>query len=134
MPLSFDSTAGLPAAALKVRGERHQLLSENLANSDTPNYKARDMDFQSALREATGGGGGGLGLATTNPAHIQQAGGGEGTTESLYRVPHSPSLDGNTVESHVEQAKFAENTVQYRAALDFLGGRVTSLMGALRGE
>ena len=62
-------------------------------------------------------------------------GGANGSApDALYRVPNSPSLDGNTVESQVEQAQFAENAVQYRASLDFLGGRIASLVGAIRGE
>ena len=137
MSLSFDKAVGVHPAALKLRGERHQMLSENLANADTPNYKARDMDFASALEQARnsqGGQGGGLQMASTHANHLPGQAQGPGSADALYRVPHSPSLDGNTVETQVEQAKFAENTVQYRASLDFLGGRISSLVGAIRGE
>lgn len=135
MSLSFDDAVGVHAAALKLRGERHQLLSENLANADTPHYKARDFDFATALEEAQQGQGGQLPLATTNQSHIGNGGSNSGPqADALYRVPNSPSLDGNTVETQVEQAKFAENAVKYRASLNFLGGKVTSLIGALRGE
>ena len=134
MSLSFDNAVGVHPAALKLRGERHQTLSENLANADTPNYKARDMDFASALEQAQRGQGGGLQMAATHANHLPGQSQGPNSAEALYRVPHSPSLDGNTVETQVEQAKFAENTVQYRASLDFLGGRISSLVGAIRGE
>ena len=77
--------------------------------------------------------GGGAGLQTTNPRHIQPAAAaGAGTVQ--YRVPASASLDGNTVETHREQARFGENTVRYQAALNFLGGRIQSLIGAIKGE
>lgn len=135
MSLSFDDAVGVHAAALKLRGERHQLLSENLANADTPHYKARDFDFATALEQVQQGHNGQLQLATTNQAHIGNGSGqGASGVDTLYRVPNSPSLDGNTVETYVEQAKFAENAVKYRASLNFLGGKVTSLIGALRGE
>lgn len=134
MSLSFDDAVGVHAAALKLRGERHQMLSENLANADTPHYKARDIDFASALKQAQENQGGGLPLAATNASHLGGQAEGRGGAEALYRVPQSPSLDGNTVETQVEQAKFAENTVRYRASLDFLGGRISSLVGAIRGE
>lgn len=133
MSLSLDNVVGVHAAALKLRGERHQVLSENIANADTPNYKARDIDFASALEQAQGAQQG-LQLATTHEAHVAGANASSAGPDVLYRVPHSPSLDGNTVETQAEQAKFAENTVHYRASLDFLGGKFSSLVGALRGE
>lgn len=134
MSISFDDQFGLHAAALKMRGERHQLLSENLANADTPGYKARDIDFASALEQAEQGQSSQLQPAATHAQHMGAAPAGGGSPDAFYRVPQSPSLDGNTVESHQEQAAFAENAVQYRAALTFLGGKVSSLVGALRGE
>ena len=135
MSISLDKAFGLQAAALKLRGERHQVLSQNLANADTPHYKARDFDFQAALRAAEGGQSGGqLSIARTHGSHLQQAGGNPSPVELLYRQPFSPSLDGNTVESHVEQARFAENAVEYQASLNFLGDRITGLIGAIRGE
>ncbi|MCP1675624.1 flagellar basal-body rod protein FlgB [Natronocella acetinitrilica] len=135
MSISLDKAMGLHAAALKLRGERHQVLSQNLANADTPNYKARDFDFQAALRAAEGSQRGGqLQMATTHGNHLRAQAGGNASMELLYRQPYSPSLDGNTVESNVEQAQFAENAVGYQASLNFLGDRITGLIGAIRGE
>ncbi|KAB7627201.1 flagellar basal body rod protein FlgB [Alkalilimnicola sp. S0819] len=131
MSISFDKTFGVHAAALKLRAERTKLLAENLANADTPNYKARDLDFQAALRQAQGGQGE---MRATHARHIQPEGGGAFQPRALYRVPQQPSLDGNTVETQVEQAKFAENSVHYQASLNFLTGRIQGLLGALRGE
>ena len=137
MSISFDNAFGLQAAALKLRDDRHQMLSENLANADTPNYKARDMDFRAAMQAVQDQRQGQLAPVATHGGHIQPAGGAAepSTHDALgYRVPHSPALDGNTVEGQVEQAKFAENTVHYQAGLNFLGGRITSMIGAIRGE
>jgi len=135
MSISIDKAFGVQAAALKLRSERHQVISENLANADTPNFKARDFDFRAALAKAEGASAGNsLQMARTHQSHLPASGGRSGGDELLYRVPNSPSLDGNTVESQVEQAKFAENSVQYQASLNFLGGRITALIGAIRGE
>ena len=130
MSLSLDKTFAVPAAALKVHSERSRLLAENIANADTPHYKARDIDFRAALRHAGGADGG---LSVTDPRHLRPAG-GVGNPTVKYRVPANPSLDGNTVEIHREQAAFAENVVHYRAALSFLGSRIQGLIGAIRGE
>lgn len=137
MTLSLDKAFGVSAAALKLRSERHQVLSQNLANADTPDYKARDFDFKAALRAAAGDGkGGGLQLQRTDGRHIPAGGSatGAGGAQLQYRVPFNPALDGNTVETQVEQAKFAENAVNYQASLNFLGDRITGLIGAIRGE
>lgn len=124
----MDKSFALPAAALRVHDQRARLVAENIANADTPSYKARDLDFRAALREAGGGE-----LRSTNARHLQ-ASGAVGSARVQYRTPESPSLDGNTVESHAEQARFAENTVRYQAALNFLGGRIQGLIGAIKGE
>ena len=118
--------------ALKYRALRNQVLSANIANADTPGYKARDVDFSTALKNA---GGNGVRLIGTSERHI-----GTGlstptvTSEQLkYRVPTQPTLDGNTVETDVEQAAFAENALMYRASLAFLDGQIRSLRYALKG-
>ena len=129
MTSPLDKSFALPAAALRIHDQRARLVAENIANADTPNYKARDLDFRTALREAGGSGE----LRATNARHLQ-ASGPAGSAQVLYRVPESPSLDGNTVESHAEQARFAENTVRYQAALNFLGSRIQGLIGAIKGE
>lgn len=118
--------------ALKFRAQRNEVLTSNIANADTPNYKARDFDFSAALKDAQGGS---LRLTGTNSMHL-------GTSHSSaaplgqelkYRVPTQPTLDGNTVETDVEQAAFAENALQYRASLEFLSGKIRSLRFAIKG-
>ncbi|RMG31143.1 MAG: flagellar basal body rod protein FlgB [Gammaproteobacteria bacterium] len=132
MPIDFDSALGPLPQALALRAQRMELLAGNLANADTPGYKARDIDFRAAMAEARRQTG--IRLATTRPGHL---GGGDrqGITPPVrYRVPDSPSLDGNTVDSQREQAAFAENAIQYQATLTFLNGRIDTLRKAIRGE
>ncbi len=134
MTIGMDKVFGVPERALHLRGERHQLLASNIANADTPNYKARDMDFREAMRQASAPPA--RPLQVTHANHIQPPSDRLSAEDpkSLYRVPHAASLDGNTVETHVEQAKFAENAVNYQATLEFLGGRIRKLTSAIRGE
>src|SRR5699024_3494053 len=103
----------------------------NLAQADTPDYKARDLDFKSALQQAQGRQ---SLLRTTQSNHIQPAGSNPLDSAVRFRVPFGPALDGNTVETQAEQAKFAENSVNYQATLTLLGNRIQNLMGAIRGE
>ena len=131
MALSFDKALGIHAEALQLRAKRLELLASNVANSDTPNYKARDIDFRAALSHA--GQSQGVGMARTHPSHMA-AGGAAGAAEVQYRVPSQPSLDGNTVDPQLEQAAFVENAVQYQASLDFLNARFRGLRNALKGE
>lgn len=131
MSISLDKAFGLPALALGLRAERTQLLANNIANADTPNYKARDLDFRTALHQARTGEGA---LRTTNARHIEPVALGVGNSTIKYRVPANPSLDGNTVELDRERSRFAENTVEYQAALNFLGGRIRTLLGAIKGD
>ena len=116
--------------ALRLRAQRNELLASNIANADTPNYKARDIDFASALSTARGET---LDMQTTSDLHRKAWSTSSGGFESLYRVPHQTSLDGNTVETDVEQAQFAENALQYRAALSFLDGSIRTMRYALKG-
>jgi flagellar basal-body rod protein FlgB len=132
MNFSLDKAFGVPATALKLQSQRSQVLAENIANADTPNYKARDVDFRAAMRQAEGGGP--PALRATHAQHLTPSGQGAGNPSAQYRVPANPSLDGNTVELPSEQARFAETTVHYQAALNFLGNRIQGLIGALKGE
>lgn len=121
----------LHESALKLRSLRNEMLSSNLANADTPGYKARDIDFRSALKEAQGGQ---LSLARTSDLHQSTWSTNRLGADVQYRVPVQPTLDGNTVETDVEQAAFAQNAVQYRASLAFLDGQIRSLKFAIRGS
>ena len=116
--------------ALTLRALRNEILSSNIANADTPHYKARDIDFASALGDA---GGSRLSLRKTNELHQSAWTTNRLGAEVKYRLPMQSTLDGNTVETDVEQALFAENTVRYRASLTFLSGQIQGLRYAIRG-
>lgn len=130
MTISFDNALGIHPLALKLRDRRTELLASNLANADTPHYKARDLDFRSVLQSVRASP---LSLAATRPGHLTAAAPGA-RGEALYRLPSQPSLDGNSVETEQEQMRFAENAVQYQATLNFLSGKISSLKTALTGE
>lgn len=133
MALNLDTYLGVHADALQVQSKRMEVLANNLANVDTPNFKARDLDFRAALANASGADAA-LKLTTTDATHL----GSDPTTQASanlkYRVPLAPSLDGNTVDAQQEQAAFADNTVRYQATLAFLSARFKSLMTAITGS
>lgn len=133
MPISFDKAFSIHEDALLLRGRRASILASNIANGDTPNYKARDIDFNSLLRGAGQKHGGGMTLASTHRNHIA-AQPAAMTTDLKYRNPLHPSLDGNTVDSHVEQGKFSENALMFQTSFTLLNGKIQGLMKALRGE
>jgi len=131
MAISFDKAFGVHELALNLRAERAEVLANNLANADTPKFKARDFDFSQALKSASSRGQ--SGLVRTHQKHIDSA-----STEIpglSYRIPFQPDTgDGNSVEAQIEQTKFAQNAMQYQASLTFLGGRIKGLISAIRGE
>lgn len=135
MLLSFDNALGSHARALSLYAQRSSVLASNLANADTPDYKARDIDFRSVLGQARDNIGQAGHLQTTNSKHFGMGGiGGALASETLYRTPLQPSLDGNTVDVQVEQAAFTDNSMRYMASLQFVSGRVKGLMSAIRGD
>jgi flagellar basal-body rod protein FlgB len=143
MPLNLDQHLGVHANALSVHAKRGELIARNLANADTPGYKARDLDFRAALSSAAEGGatttGAGVRLQTTQAGHVGATNNSNvavtDTDPALrYRTPLAPSLDGNTVDAQVEQAAFAENAVRYQATLTFLSSKFRGLMTALTGQ
>lgn len=136
MPLDINSYLGIHAQALMVESRRTELLASNLANADTPNYKARDIDFKQALAAAGASSGTSLALQTTQPGHQSTEAGASAAAEPgvEYRVPMAPALDGNTVDEQLEQSAFAENSVRYQATLTILNSKLRSLMTAITGS
>ena len=113
----LDSDLAFVQQALKLRAQRQAVLAANLANADTPNYKARDLDFASALKGMLGSGP--LPLTRTAPAHLPAASATSGLAASLrYRGAVQPSLDGNTVDPNLERAHFADNALHYQFLLE----------------
>jgi flagellar basal-body rod protein FlgB len=137
MSINFESALGIHPQALLLREKRGEVLAANLANADTPDYKARDLDFKSVLTQTLKSKASvsteGSHMKLTNPEHLA----GQQTilgADLLYRNPQQTSLDGNTVEAHIEQAKYAENSVQYEASLSFLKSQFADLMTAIKGQ
>lgn len=123
--------------ALALRAERQRVLAGNIANADTPNYKAVDFDFAQALRTATNA----TALAEqagqlnrTHPQHVAVPG-LAGTVASLqYRMPAQAAIDNNSVDMDMERAQFADNAVRYEATLRFINSQVRTMLSAIRGE
>ncbi len=133
MALSIDKHIGVHDNAVQLRSQRTELLAANIANADTPGFKARDIDFASVMRRTTEAGNG-EGLRVTHARHLHADGAAAGQAAEMYRIPIQPSLDGNTVDVQQEQAAFAENAVRYQASLEFLSGRFSGLITAIKGR
>jgi len=126
----IDNSLNIHAAALMKRSERAEIIASNVANSDTPGFKARDMDFKMEISRLMQGSG--SRLVTSHAGHMEMD-----ITQSsnlLYRVPTQPSENGNTVEGEAEQAAFTENAIRYQASIQFISSKVNGLKLALRGE
>ncbi|MGY0633023.1 flagellar basal body rod protein FlgB [Luteimonas sp. A478] len=133
----ISSYLGLQADALPLREQRLKLIASNLANADTPGYRARDIDFNSALQAAAQvrQAGGGPRPAEPHPDHLQILGQDAGLAAfGVVRVASQPSLDGNTVDPDAERAAFGRAALEYRASLNFLESKVRNLMTAITGQ
>ena len=124
----LENLFGVHASALELKARRVQVLSTNIANADTPGYKARDLDFKKVLGLELGKNA----MRTTHSSHLKMPGGSE--SGEFYTIPYNTSIDGNTVEIGLEQAKFGQASAEYQATLDFLQGRVAAYKRALKGE
>lgn len=126
--------------ALALRAQRQEVLASNIANADTPNYKARDLDFAGALRQATGAAAphGVVAVRTRLPmapvGGAQHTPGAPAAVKLGYRQPQQVSIDGNTVDLDRERASFADNSLRYEATLRFINGSVRNLLSAIRGD
>lgn len=130
---NLDNAFGIHAYALKLQAKRSEVLASNLANADTPGYKARDIDFKAELERQMTGAPSSSGLRVTHVNHMASASSGPGG-ELLYRNPLQPSIDGNTVDTQKEKAAFMENALQYQATLTFVNGKISALKKALGGD
>ena len=127
----FESIFGIHEQALLLQGQRVGILATNLANTDTPNYKARDIDVSAVLAHTDAAP---LPLQVTDGAHIMLNDPSTPSADLMYRNPYQASLDGNTVEMPIEQAAFAENNVRYQASLGFINGTIADLTLAINGQ
>ena len=135
MASKIDKALFFQQQALGLRAYRQQVLAGNIANADTPNFKARDLDFASVLAEQNAKAKGGeFQLNRSNSKHIDAQGVASADAALRYRMPSEPSLDQNTVDLQVEQSKYAENSVQFQASFTLLNSKFKGLINALRGE
>jgi len=128
-------------SALNLRAQRQQLLASNIANADTPNYKARDIDFgkalQGALARNTNAAPPAQTLAKTAVAHLTGTAGSAvqiGGLQAQYRVPQQGSVDGNTVDMDAERNQFTDNALRYEASITLIGAQIKSLLSAIQGQ
>jgi flagellar basal-body rod protein FlgB len=130
MAISFDKAFGLHPEALLVRDQRAQVLAENIANADTPGYKAKDIDFQQALNNAKARQSGAMTRSHEQHFNISTA----ARHETKFRNPDQPDTgDGNTVDIHRERNAFMQNSLEYQASMTFLNDRISGLKKALTG-
>ena len=130
----LDTEFDFSTQALRLRGFRHQLLASNIANADTPNYKAVDINFEQELKRITSSRTGNLKLETTNQSHQQSKSGNMLGVKPLFRTATEPNIDGNTVNLDVERAKLAENAFHYEARVRSISGQFRGLITAIRGQ
>ncbi len=140
----LTSAIDFQGQALAMRSERQRLIASNIANADTPGYVARDMDFASALRQATGDavvgpiGNTTVGtLATTSSAHLDSSTAGGAARSAIglvYTTASQTNLDRNSVDMDRERAAFADNTIKLEAALRFIGGSSRTMLDAIKGQ
>lgn len=130
----LDDALRFQQTALSLRAARQELLASNIANADTPNYKARDVNFASALQNALAGTSAQLPVAQTSTAHLEgNSGGSVLSAPVMYRRPVQPSADGNTVDMDVERAQFADNALRYEASVKFISEEIKMMLTAIQG-
>ncbi|MGV3653906.1 MAG: flagellar basal body rod protein FlgB [Noviherbaspirillum sp.] len=130
----LDQALRFHETALSLRSQRQQLLASNIANADTPNYKARDIDFSKALAGALGASGaqGPLKLATSAAGHLGAAGGAPAVAPQ-YRGVRQDSLDNNTVDLDAERGQFTDNALRYEAGITMINAQIKGLLAAIQG-
>lgn len=133
MAFSLGNSFQLHEQALYIQSRRAQILAANMANADTPHYKALDINFGQALQSAVRNPAATDTLRKTHARHISSTKHAEGL-EPMFRIPRQSSLDGNTVEAEAEMSAFNDNSIRYIATLRFLNSKVEGLMSAIRGE
>lgn len=131
----LDDLLRVQQSALGVRARRQEILASNIANAETPNYKARDVDFKSALQNALGtaGSAGSLPLTRTNAGHQAGMAGAVDPADLLYRTETQSSVDGNTVNMDIERAQFLQNTLMYEAGVTFVNHQLNGIKTAIQG-
>ena len=132
---TLDNYFGLNAQSILARSKRAEILASNIINADTPNYKAKDLDFNNILNSNKNVFSiKPVSVNTTHTEHITENKSNPFSSQTKFRIPEHSSLDGNTVDAHVEKSKFAENAVRYQISLSMLNNKIQGLISTLRGE
>ena len=129
---SLEQHLSVFSQALNLRTQRHQVLASNIANADTPNYKARDFSFEGAMKNAMAGrsDAGGVALAMTAKGHVAgNATGGPATLK--FRSETQSAVDGNTVDMDVERSQISENALQYQILTQLISEKFKGVRSAL---
>ena len=130
----LDEVFAFHENALRLRAQRQQLLASNIANADTHNYKAKDMDFGKAMQTALtqGRSASQVAMAQTNPSHLSAELSAQ-LPNTFMRKPTQNNLDGNTVDMDVERNNFVENSMRYEADVNFTQNEIKGLLAVLQG-
>lgn len=134
MSISFANALGIHESALGFRAQRAEVLANNIANADTPNYQARDLDFAAVLAEQNAGQNSKFSMSRTSSMHIPSDGIELADPALRFRSPLHASIDQNTVDLQLEQSNYAQNSVQFQASFTLLNNKFKGLVSALRGE
>ncbi|MEN3372897.1 flagellar basal body rod protein FlgB [Dechloromonas sp. ZS-1] len=129
---SIQDSVSVYSQALDLRAQRHSVLASNIANADTPHYKARDFDFSQAMQRATSGrsDAGGLSMSRTNGGHLS-GGATNGFAKLMYRTESQSAVDGNTVDMDVERTQITENAMQYQVLTQLISDKFRGMRSAL---
>ena len=135
MAINFNNAFGIHGSALVLSSRRAEVISNNLANGETPDFKARDIDFKAVLNAEVAGNSSTFKMAQTHSGHMPLPQGRFGTEDEVkYRIPNEDGVNGNTVEEQVEHAEFAKNALRFQSEFTFLNGRVRGLISAIKGD
>ncbi len=126
---SIENHIQVHAESLALRSKRNEILAPNIANAATPNFKAKDLDFDMMLQNKLG-----FGKVSINDKRHFDVAIGSNEKGVKFRQNVTPSKDGNTVELHIEQMQFSENVMRYQTSLEFLNRKISGLMSAIKGE
>lgn len=135
----LDEALSFHQNALRVRGQRQELIAANIANADTPNFKARDIDFKAAMQSAVAGiNKNAFQTTKTSPLHLDGTTANSNTSASpgapLFRPIIQGSVDGNTVDMDVERNQFADNGIRYEASLTLINTQLKQMLAAIQGS
>ena len=130
MTISFANALGIHPSAIEFRAKRAEVIANNLVNSDTPGYQARDMRFSDAMKSVSSPD---VTLRTTRNGHMSGRL-DSSSADLMYRTPLQPSVDGNTVDPDIEQTNYMRNALEFQASFTFLNGKFRGLSNAIRGQ